>query len=58
MVKCSQVALYCGPMYHDITYSNIMTATEQKSYFELTRDILYLALVGEPRGVCYILKKL
>ena len=36
-----------GPIYHDITFSTAMTATEIKSDFKLTTDTPFLALTGK-----------
>ena len=46
--------LWHGPIYHDITYGTVKTATECKSDFKfLTTDTPYLALTGELWGLYY-----
>ena len=48
--KYSQVLLQCSPIYHGITYNIAMTAAEQKSNAEFTKDTPYLTPHGRAMG--------
>ena len=43
----SQVPLYRGPIFHDITYGTAKTVAECELDFRITTDTPYLALTGE-----------
>ena len=47
----SQVPLWRGTIYHNITYGAAITGAESESDFIITTDTPYLALTGELWGV-------
>ena len=49
--KYSEMPLWRGPIYHDITYSTAITVAESKSDFLTPTDTPYLSLMGELWGV-------
>ena len=49
--KYSQVLLWCGRIYHNITCDTAITVAESESDIRITADTPYLALTGELWGV-------